>query len=420
MNDEDAMVTIYYGSNTNVFKTLTLKKGTVESVTLSDHNDDNMRLENTILKKAGIRIVSTQPITAYQFNPIRTYAVYNDALLLLPKNVYGKEYYNIIGSTTSSGDHTNRTYIAVQASSPGKTTIKVKPNISTKAGTGYGAYTSISAMTANQTYTYTLEQYDVFQITAYGSTVGTSVTSDKPIIAIAGCPGCYNAVKMTGDVQDHYSEQLFPYQSWGKNYAFAGYKKQETENDQYRIFTSKDTVLTITPSIYDAKKGTIGGSTKIQLKAGQYYDIVTRNQFYLSSTEPIIVAGFLGDESTDKDPSYSLMVPVEQFRTDYSFLIPAKYNENNITIIAPSDIVSVKLYEITSSGETLKQTFSNSRFTQIGTTGWAYKYYNIGTTSKTYKLVADKPIGVQSYGYYDRTSYAYPLGLNLTRLNNTN
>ena len=98
----------------------------------------------------------------------------------------------------------------------------------------------------------------------------------------------------------------------------------------------------------------------------------------------------------------------------------AKYDENNITIIAPSDIVRVNLYEITSSGETLKQTFSNSSFTQIGTTGWAYKYYNIGTTSKTYKLVADKPIGVQSYGYYYQTSYAYPLGLNLTRLNNTN
>jgi hypothetical protein len=288
------------------------------------------------------------------------------------------------------------------------------------AGKGYGDYTSISAMTANKTYTYTLEQYDVFQITAYGSTVGTSVTSDKPIIAIAGCPGCYNAVKMTDDVQDHYSEQLFPYQSWGKNYAFAGYEKQGGERDQYRIISPKAATLTITPAITDAKKGTIGGSTKINIKANEPYDIVTKNQFKLSSTEPILVAGFLGDEGTRKDPSYSLMVPVEQFRTDYSFLIPANYTANHITIIAPSDIVSVKLYEITSSGETLKQTFSNSSFTKIGTTGWAYKYYDIGTNSKTYKLLADKPIGVQSYGYTGSSSYAYPLGLNLTRLNNTN
>jgi hypothetical protein len=346
---------------------------------------------------------------------------------VFPKNVYGKEYYNIIGSTTNEGSHTNRTYIAVQASSPGKTTITVKPNIDTMAGTGYGSYTSISTMTANKPYTYTLEQYDVFQITAKGSTIGTSITSDKPIIAIAGCPACYNAVNMNSsssysriDIQDHYSEQLFPYQSWGKNYAFAGYEKQGGEHDQYRIISPKAATLTITPAITDAKKGTIGGSTKINIKANEPYDIVTKNQFKLSSTEPILVAGFLGDEGTAKDPSYSLMVPVEQFRTDYSFLIPAKYSANHITIIAPSDIVSVKLYEITSSGETLKQTFTNSSFTKIGTIGWAYKYYNIGTTSKTYKLVADKPIGVQSYGYTGSSSYAYPLGLNLTRLNNTN
>ena len=129
------------------------------------------------------------------------------------------------------------------------------------------------------------------------------------------------------------------------------------------------------------------------------------------------VAGFLGDEGTTKDPSYSLMVPVEQFRKDYSFLTPPNYDANNITIIAPSDIGSVKLYVTTSSGDSLKRTFVNSEFTKIGTTGWSYYYYDLGTSSSVYKLIADKPIGVQSYGYAGSTSYAYPLGLNLTKLN---
>ena len=258
------------------------------------------------------------------------------------------------------------------------------------------------------------------QSTTYKGMSGTSVTGDKPFVAIGGCSSCYNAVEMSGDVYDHYSEQLFPYQSWGKNYAFAGFRKQGSENDQCQILSQKNAVLTVTPAITDARNGTIGGTNKINITANVPYTIVTKEPFYLSSTEPILVAGYLGDEGTRKDPSYSLMVPVEQFRTDYSFMIPANYSENNITIIAPSNISKVELYEITSTGQTLKDTFVNSTFTKIGTTGWAYYHYSIGTASKVYKLVADKPVGLQSYGYTGSSSYAYPLGLNLTKLNNTN
>ena len=422
MGDYDADVNVYYGSNDNVVFSGTIRKGTVQTVQLSSYNRNsamlaiNVSQPQTVLQKKGFRIVSTQPITAYQFNPLRDGALYNDALLLLPKNVFGKKYYNIIGSTTGTNTYyTSYTYMAVQATSPGKTTFKIKSNIDTITGTNSKNNSTIEKMIANKEYPYELEQFDVFEIMANGSMTGTEVTADKPFVAIAGCPGCYNAVKMGSDVQDHYSEQLFPYQSWGSEYAIVGFQKQNSERDQWRIFAAEDTQLIITPSISTQNHGTIGGSTPIPLKAGQYYDIVTSANFHLKSPKPILVAGFLGDEGTSKDPSYMLVVPVQQFRSDYSFMVPEKYNINYLTLIAPSDIASVKIYKTGSA--TALYDLNNSNFTKINGTNYSYYRLDMGKATAAYKLVADKPIGVQSYGYYGATSYAYPLGLNLTKLN---
>ena len=434
MGDEDANVTVYYGSDDNPVQNVTIPKKNVKTVRLAYKNDNGSMLASgspnashyseikTLVQRKGYRIVSTQPITAYQFNTIRVSAVYNDALLLLPKNVFGEKYYNIIGSTSGTSATTGYTYIAIQATSPGQTKFKITPNINTISGTNSNTNASISTLTKNTTYNYTLDQYDVFQLVANGGMTGTEVTADKPFVAIAGCPSCYNARKLKNDVYDHYSEQLFPYQSWGNEFAFGGFKKQGSERDQWRIIASEDTELTITPAISTAD-GTMGGTTKIQVKAREPKDIITSSPFHLKSTKPILVAGFLGDEGTAKDPSYMLVVPVQQFRSDYAFMIPANYSENNITIIAPQDLTYVKIYKIVSGSDSLYQTINASEFTKISSTNYMFYQYSMGKSSSAdtpYKLIADKPVGVQSYGYTSSSSYAYPLGLNLTKLNNTN
>ena len=151
MGDTDAEVNIYYGSNDNNVKSLTVSKGTVQTVQLSDNNSNSVMVAKkvddpgTVIQRKGFRIVSTQPITAYQFNPLRTSALYNDALLLLPKNVYGQKYYNIIGSTYGSSYYQGYTYIAIQATSPGKTVFKIKPNVKTMAGTNSSGGAAVPA-----------------------------------------------------------------------------------------------------------------------------------------------------------------------------------------------------------------------------------------------------------------------------------
>lgn len=177
---------------------------------------------------------------------------------------------------------------------------------------------------------------------------------------------------------------------------------------------------TYVEGIHHLTHGTIGGSTPIPLKAGQYYDIVTSANFHLKSPKPILVAGFLGDEGSDKDPSYTLVVPVQQFRSDYSFMVPSDYAENYISLIAPNDLTYVRIYKTVSGKDTLVKEIKGSEFLKITSTNYMFYRHDMGdSTNKTaaYKLIADKPIGVQSYGYVGSTSYAYPLGLNLTKLN---
>ncbi len=410
-----ATVVIYKYSNKNVFGTYTLAPGSIQAIYLTEDEDPgNDMLHGTVQKAAGFRIVSDQPITAYQFNPIRTSAIWNDALLLLPKNVYGKEYYNIIGSPYEN------TYMAIQATEPGMTTVTVTPSVETAEGGSFSAFPAGKPQTVN------LNQYDVFQLTSLKGMTGTKASSTRPFVAIAGCKSCYNAVIMDDDTYDHYSEQLFPYQSWGKDFILAGYEKQKPkrtglfvsktpEHDQYRIFAAQKTTLTISPAISTENHGTIGGATQITVDAGTSYDIVTTSNFKLTASNPVLVASFIGDEASPYDPSYALVVPIQQYRSDYAFMVPPNYNENYLTIVAPTNMDKITIYK--SDGKTVFKSITKTNLTSIGSTGYGFYRFDMGNTSAFYKMVCDKPISATSYGYRGQTSYDYPLGLNLKVLN---
>ena len=101
-------------------------------------------------------------------------------------------------------------------------------------------------------------------------------------------------------------------------------------------------------------------------------------------------------------------------------MIPADYDYNYITLIAPQDISYVRIYQTASGVDSLVKEINKSDFRSITGTDYAYYIHDMGKTHAAYKLSADKPIGVQSYGYTSSSSYAYPLGLNLTKLNLSN
>ena len=287
-----------------------------------------------------------------------------------------------------------------------------------------------------------------------GELTGSKVHADKPV-AVFGGASCTNIRSAC----DHTEEQLFPTNVWGTNYYAirAGYNLVNktmlgTELDDYYILAQQDgTVVTITGNQGASKTDTInltaysGGSGiksltqittnnnftgTVTLNSGQFTKISTIKNFHVSATKPILVGQFIDDVSGIGDPGYTLNVPVEQYRTDYSFSIPANYEYDFVTLVAPKD---TKIYYTgaghkgTNYTNTLIENLPSTVFSgwmTVGNENYVYGYLDID--EGTHHLVGDKKFGALGYGFGDAksntddTSYAYPIGLNLDRINNTN
>ncbi len=413
-------------------------------------------LQNTMLAPYAFKLRSSLPVVVYQFNPYGKSNGYTaDASLLLPSNVLGQDYINL--SYYSNNEDISANTFTVVAVKPGTTTIEVTPSIDVRSGTDVNNSSTIDAIEANAKRTFTLKQFDVLHLQQgdSGEMTGSRVHADKPI-AVFGGAACTNIRSAC----DHTEEQLFPTNVWGTNYYAirAGYdlankKLLGDELDDYYILAQQDgTVVTITGNQGALKTDLIplpaysGGSGEktlipitteknftgtVTLNSGQFTKITTTKNFQVSATKPILVAQFIDDVAKIGDPGYTLNVPVEQYRTDYSFSIPDNYEYDFVTLVAPKD---TKIYYTgaghkgTAYDNVLIDTLPSDVFSgwmTVGNDNYVYGYLDID--SGTHHLQGDNKFGALGYGFgdakseiYDDTSYAYPIGLNLDRINNTN
>ncbi|MBR4984787.1 MAG: hypothetical protein IKY83_03475 [Proteobacteria bacterium] len=373
----------------------------------------NMCVSTSYIQNA-YRIRSTSPITAYQFNPWdKATANSNDASLLLPANVLGRDYIGMTwhsetGSGSQVNDHTS--YLTVVATEPGQTKVKIKTTANIVKGS------SIAAMKSGEEREFTLDRYGVLTLNAPNveteEQTGTRITADKNIAVFGGSRSSYvpNAAK-SGCCRDHIEEQLFPTQAWGKAYyAVAAYSKGKA-GDFWRIIARDDnTKVTISgsPTIAD---------TSFTLKAGEAYPVFeSRGGFVVTADKPISLGQFLPSKGynnpTDNigDPSFILTVPYEQYREDYAFQVPNSYSQNYITIISPAET------KVSLDGKVLQAAnYVNGKTEKIGSTGFVYGYVSVSVG--VHRIEADKPVGVYGYGYQNISSYGYPVGLDLKVLN---
>ncbi|MBQ9394628.1 MAG: hypothetical protein IJU23_03795 [Proteobacteria bacterium] len=412
-------------------------------------------MQNTMLAPYAFKLRSSLPVVVYQFNPYGKSNGYTaDASLLLPSNVLGQDYIDLT-YWTSSGD-TSANVISIVAVKPGDTTVKVTPTIGISSGTNKNTNTSISAISANTERSFVLHQFDVLSLqqSASGEMTGSKIHADKPV-AVFGGSACANIRSYC----DHIEEQLFPTTVWGTNYYAirAGYNNSQkkllgSELDDYYILAQQDgTVVTITGNQGATKTDTINltaysGGTGVSktsyttistnnnftgtvtLNSGQFTKISTIKNFHVSATKPILVGQFIDDVGGIGDPGYTLNVPVEQYRKDYSFSIPKNYEYDFVTLVAPKN---TKIYY---TGAGYKGTKYNnalidnlpaavfSGWMNVGNEGYVYGFLDID--EGVHHLVGDKKFGALGYGFgnatdgTDDTSYAYPIGLNLDVINN--
>jgi len=406
-------------------------------------------VNGTIIAPLAYRLHSSIPITAYQFNPLENVGVFsNDASLLLPENVLGK-YHIVMTREQTFEKPALRGYFTVIAVRSGETQVAVTVTAHTLASNEKdgGGNPVVPAMEPGDSKTFILQQFDVLNIetNAIGADLtGSLVISDRDVAVFGGseasnapnsnhCNFQYGVCQWELDkgkpinqatpcqthedckdfitcCADHLEQQIYPVRTWGKHYIAAKSYDRNLELDVWRILAAEDgTVVTTFPPQANIPV----------LNRGQWYEFETRDHFEILADKPILVGQFLAAEQAPDpnvsgipgvgdagigDPAFILSVPVAQYRKDYVFLAPNKYQADYVNIVAPVG-AAVEL-----DGEVLDDAYFESITPD-------YRVVRRQVEDGVHRVVADMPVGVVVYGYDQYVSYGYPAGLDLRDLN---
>jgi hypothetical protein len=143
------------------------------------------------------------------------------------------------------------------------------------------------------------------------------------------------------------------------------------------------------------------------MQAGEVFELEVSAPFQVQGSKAVMVAQYLlGQEATGAprgDPALTLLTPSEQYRSDYTFILPTSYNagtngQNHIQVIRPPGLA------ITLDGAPLTAAFQNIGGKEIGVAL---------LDGGTHTISAAAPFGVIAYGLGSYTSYATPAGLDL-------
>jgi hypothetical protein len=374
-------------------------------------------------------LVSTRPVTVYQFNPIeykgaggppgkdwsacnacpittnggQCYSYSNDASLLIPSTAMTGSY-RITGQHGWNDFILAGPYFAVTGTADGTTvTVHVAPGGMIVGGGG------VADTSGGGTATVTLDAGDVVEVVGDPTSdfSGSLVTASKPVQVITGV-ACIDLPSGV-DTCDHIEESVLPTETLGKDY-FVTVPTSPNGNAVghiVRLYGNVDGTKLTYP-------GSVPPGAPQTLDAGQFVDLgMVHENFEVRGDHELAVSSFqLGNELVDPmgsppkgDPSQSQMVAVEQYRTKYVFLAPLDYDVSYVDVVAPQSAT------VTLDGATVSQA------QEAISSGFGVARIKLGAGNNgAHVLTASAPVGVQVIGYGGYTSYQYPGGLNLSHI----
>ena len=359
--------------------------------------------------RSAYRLTSTSPIVAYQFNPLDNEGVFsNDGSLLLPSHAVGSVYFVMSLPTIERRPygHPYSGYVTVVAVDAGQSVVEVIPSTNIRAGRAQMAYE------ARQPITFNLQQGDVLNLEASGrgDLTGTriaSVGNNQKLAVFVGHESVLLTNREPNDGQeraccgDHVEEQLFPVSTWGDRFAVArsaertdGLQNGRVVPDRVRILASKsDTRIEFSPA---PSMGQCGA-----LVAGDYCDVYIDRDTEIIANNPILVGQML--LSTDGelgDPALAFVPPIEQWREDYTFLVPSEYTSQYVSI------VSLNSGTIILNGNDVSAQLSDFG---DGLRGGRIAIERVGQQT----LACSSGCGLMVMGYDEAVSYMFAGGLDL-------
>jgi hypothetical protein len=360
------------------------------------------------------QLTSTAPIVAYQFNPLDNVGVFsNDASLLIPRATFDLDYYAMTWPTLDRRSnpgwsaHDYRGYVTVVAWRDG-TEVEVTPTVAIRASV------TQPAIAAGQTVHATLRALEVWNLEAEagGDLTGTRVRGTNGTrfgvyagheATIIAPPTAPNPDYPTGPCcADHLEEMMFPTSTWGQGFAVAKSQARGVgEHDVVRVLAARaGTTVTFAPA-------PIVGSCAT-LAAGAWCQVEISDDTRITTSQPALVGHYLqstiwradggGGAIGTGDPSLSLVVPTEQYRTDYAFLVPSQYAANFVAIIAPAGAAV---------------TLDGAAVAGMIPFGAGLAAIRAPLTAGEHRLQCAPACGIEVYGWDDAVSYMFAGGADL-------
>ncbi len=351
----------------------------------------------------GIHIVSDVDVSVYAFNKRSLSA---DATVILPTPTLGKDY--IVAAYFEESNQNNIESEFLVVGTEDGTVIEITPSQNTLDGNVLGV-----------PFTVTLNRGETIQIQARADLTGSLVKSAsddsnecKNFAVFGG--NKWTRIGNCGGANDHLYEQMFPVNTWGKNFTLVPFLGRNSNGDEYRIIASEaSTKLTITTD----GGGTIEASL---IEAGTFVEGNVSSATSISADKPIQVVQYSKsqcaevnlNQNSPGDPFMLMVSPNEQLLNQVTFntLESAVINNYYTTIITKtSSRNSVTL----TGGAALSQSSWNTL-----TSNPELSYARIGLTgNQNYTLTAPDGFISYVYGFGVIESFGYAAGASLANLN---
>ncbi len=354
-----------------------------------------------IVPGGGYLVRTNFPVAAYQFPTAGTnpddVPNANDASLLLPAGGLGQRYtllaYDDMIYAELQRNPACATIVAVEE---GETTVSIKA-----AGGFQTADTgpTIPKMVRGSEETIVLNQGDVLRlmgdVSGGNDITGTRFETSQSVALFSAHHGA--RIPYDSDLLlDHFQEQQPADESWGKKVVVSPLADGPTS--VIRILAqSANTQLTFSPETFYPTQ-TLGDT--------EFVEIALTEAVMIEASEPILVGQYIeSSNGAAQSPSLTFVAPTEQYRTSYSLYVPLSHpNESHLQIIGPANAAPV-VDEVPVSEQ------------PVAIEATDYVAWTVQVGAGRHTVTASMPVGIETFGVENATTYIYPGGADYERIN---
>ncbi len=371
---------------------------------------------NTVGQKSiKVAVNAGQPavvVYAQQWAGARTAAT-----LVLPSAVLGKRY--IATSYTQNGSsngtaHQAKSQFQVIAVKP-NTSVQVTPRFNGVAQPSF----NISLPNVGDIYQYQPTSLTVDITGTYIESIASGTAACSPIAVFSGSSNLtVGGGACNGNSYDPLWQQMYPINSWGKNYGFIPFALYNNGNF-YRVIASEANTQVFVNGVLATTLANIGDIYPSTFTSNP---TLTTAPSLITADKPIGVAHYsqaqacAGGQTNLGDPDMVMLNSIEQNISDITVFssntqaITNKY----INILIPTN--GIANFKISRNGGPLLAPLATWQpFTPLA--GYSYIKENIANTITRVRLKADSGFNAIAYGFGAAESYSYSAGTNVRDFN---